>query len=241
MELQVESWKEDINKWLSTLNAEFINELWDIVSLLKAEQLLFNRRAFSFPLRKFKNKGFDLKNVEQYIGVLSSREILTLFVTVKDPLSKEVIDEITLPENEDIFYFDSAEIWLDERFQYLYDSLKGKIQLGINKRRDYIWKQSSGERSGSLTLPTGKEISFRGGTCAALNILFTNIEHDIRRDQLKKALAESNQKGGKNPKVVNVSRWLSDLKDSRKTFFEYFDITYDKPDNYKLTRKSPNN
>lgn len=101
----------------------------------------------------------------------------------------------------------------------------------------YEWKPEP-EYHRAILIIGGKELPFRGGNFGLLNPLFKSFNCNVKTQQLKGSIAKYIQGQRKNTNEITVSQWKYDLKRNRSDFFNYFDIKFDSPDNYKLTYRS---
>lgn len=228
-------WQAKIDKWLSTLDRESLDEIWGVVVELKREQLLMESNYLNIPLKRFRNKVLDLGTAEKIFELLSQKDIIAVGAEIEDKITRQTID-ITWADDHQLFYSPIGMVKLSDGFEYIYIWLENKNNQ-IKSKRDFNWQPFEEEKRGVLVLPNGERMIFWSGNFGIINLLFKNIEHDVKRDLLRDVIVNNKQGSRKNPKQINISGWIYGLKRRRPKLFEYFDIEFYPPDSYRLFRK----
>lgn len=165
-----QDFKTEIDQWLGSKDERTIRKIWQVVSALNTELQLRDEDTFNISYDKFKRERItNSKDLEVVLEILQKHTVIEV--------SKKIMDFALDPNKPHSFWdvevqkikmFETADTqvkFFPERFSYLRDALKEKVNQKDNKQpeKDNLLNQNQGNFS------TLKTIS-----CNGLNFSFIN-------------------------------------------------------------------
>lgn len=108
--------------------------------------------------------------------------------------------------------------------------------IEYNQISPFNWQPDHKNHRGQLILIGEAPIKFHGGNFGGVDILVSNIDHDVTTEDLRKAIFNHTQ-GDKNANQINISDWKYQLVNRRSIFGKHFRIEHFPPDKHRLIYK----
>lgn len=198
------------------------------------------RKKDSFELRgvSLEASGVDLASCESILIYLDREDLAT--VKVFNPTRGTDLEELDL--GPQFRYSDKTSYHLSTEPIRVTIKENNLSKLRIAGHLDQIpeeikhkWEVDLKERKATLILPDGKSLIFNDGKFGFLNPLFVHFNEDVKRQAIRESI-KANSRGEAKNLELNIANQKAYLK-RRVPFFDYFEIKFFPPDNYRLKNK----
>lgn len=99
--------------------------------------------------------------------------------------------------------------------------------------KPFDWKPDDKNHRGQLILKEKPSLKFHSGNFGGVDILISNLDHDVTTEDLRRAIFNHSQ-GEKNANQINIADWKYQLMKRRVAFAQHFRIDRFPPNKHRL-------